>query len=191
MSEPCCEEFGVAKNDKKLIVIYKDPISSISDVAPNDFNGAVMMYVKCQNQGLPPNNIEFIAREIYKAVRGSAPPAPAPTPAPAAPSPAPAPSPSAAAVTAKMSAVTVSDDVIKASDDAKSKYGPEPLVTAAEKKDEGAVVVLVGAGYKDLEEKGRWEGTALVNAAFEGLEGAVKVLLAAGANKDAQNKVSR
>ena len=24
-SEPCCEEFGVAKNNKKLLVVYKDP----------------------------------------------------------------------------------------------------------------------------------------------------------------------
>jgi hypothetical protein len=70
-SEPSCEEFGLAKADKKLIVIYKDKLPSISQAKPDNFNGPVLMYVKNQNQGLPPDDVEFIAREIFKAVRGS------------------------------------------------------------------------------------------------------------------------
>ena len=184
LSEPCCEEFGVAKNNKKLIVIYKDPMSSISDVAPNDFNGAVLMYVENQNQGLPPNDVEFIARQIFKAIRGSDPVAvtTSPVPAPAAPS--------TAAITAQLSAVTILANAAVI-DDATKKHGANPLVKVAEMGDEGTVISLVKAGYKDLEEK--LEGgseTALMKCAANGLEGAVKVLLAAGANKDAQSNVS-
>jgi len=181
LSEPCCEEFGIAKNYKKLIVVYKDLISSISDVAPNDYNGAVLMYVGNQNQGLPPNDIEFIAKEIFKAIRGSYPSAASVT-APASP-------PSSAAVAAQLSTVTIANrEVIDA---ANKKYGDKPLTTAAEKEDTETVIALVGAGYKDLDEKDEYGCTALIWAADKGHEGCVEALLAAGANTDVQNYVSR
>jgi hypothetical protein len=143
------------------------------------------MYATCANQGLPPDNVELIAREIFKAVRGSAPvPAAAapPTPAPAAPS--------AASVAAKLSAVTLSDEVIKKAGAAKSKYPSMSLVTAANKKDEEAVLALLAAGYKDLEEKDGNAWTALLNAAYRGMDSSVKALLLAGADKEAKNNVS-
>ena len=78
----------------------------------------------------------------------------------------------------------------KVIDDATKKYGAKPLVTAADKKDEGAVVALLAAGYKDLEEKGEYDSTPIIKAAARGHESIVKALLAAGANKDAQDEVS-
>ena len=60
---------------------------------------------------------------------------------------------------------------------------------AACESDQATVISLVNAGYKDLDERGEWGGTAIF--AWWGLEGAVKALLAAGANKDAKTDVLR
>lgn len=132
LSEPCCEEFGVAKNQKKLIVVYKDSISSLSDVAPKDFNGAVLMYLENRNQGLPSDDVDFIAQEVFKAVRGS---------------------PSAMIKASAPPIHPTEPPLNEAIEAARRKYGINPLLSAAEKEDKGAVKELLAAGYKDLEEK--------------------------------------
>jgi hypothetical protein len=93
-------------------------------------------------------------------------------------------------VAAKLSAVTLSDEVIKEGEAAKSKYPSKSLVTAAENKDEEAVLALLAAGYKDLEEKDGTGRTALINAAYRGMDSSVEALLLAGANKEAKDNVS-
>ena len=46
--------------------------------------------------------------------------------------------------------------------DATKKHGATPLVKAAEMGDQETVISLVKAGYKDLEEKGTYERTAII-----------------------------
>jgi hypothetical protein len=56
-------------------------MSSIAHFPPTTSNpdmSTVPMYVKGKNQGLPPDDVKVIAREIFKAVGGSDPTAPAP-----------------------------------------------------------------------------------------------------------------
>ena len=66
-SEPCCKEFGVAKDDDKLVVVYKDNIAAIKVAPANDFNGKVKMYVKNNGQGLNhPENVDEIVAELEK-----------------------------------------------------------------------------------------------------------------------------
>lgn len=87
--------------------------------------------------------------------------------------------------------MSISIEVNKVAEAAKKKYGEKPLLTAASKKDEQAVMALLAAGYEDLEECDMEGYTTLVNAAVYGLEGCVKALLSAGADKDSQTIVSR
>ena len=60
-SKPCCEEFGVAKDDGKLVVVYKDNIDTIKVAPATTFNGKVKMYVKNNGQGLIPDVAEIVA----------------------------------------------------------------------------------------------------------------------------------
>ena len=50
----------------------------------------------------------------------------------------------------KLSSATPSDEVIKAAEAAKAKFGSNPLVTAADNQDEEAVKALLAAGYNYL-----------------------------------------
>lgn len=64
-------------------------------------------------------------------------------------------------------------------------------MTAAEKGDKEAVKALLVGGYKELEERGEYGNTALIMASKHGHLFIVQALIAAGANINAQNKVSR
>ena len=66
-SKPCCEEFGVAKDDGKLVVVYKDNIDTIKVAPATTFNGKVKMYVKNNGQGLIPDVAEIVA-ELQKVL---------------------------------------------------------------------------------------------------------------------------
>ena len=66
-SEPCCDEFSVAKDDGKLVVVYKDNIAAIKAAPANDFNGKVKIYVKKNGQGLNPDVAEIVA-ELKKVL---------------------------------------------------------------------------------------------------------------------------
>ena len=59
-SKPCCEEFGVAKDDGKLVVVYKDNIAAIKVAPATTFNGKVRMYVKNNGQELKPDVAEIV-----------------------------------------------------------------------------------------------------------------------------------
>ena len=81
-----------------------------------------------------------------------------------------------------------------AAEEAKQKYGKRPLVTSCEKGDQVTTIGLLAAGYDDLEEKdgnGKGWRSPLIWAAILGFESSVRALLDAGADKDAQDKVSR
>jgi ankyrin repeat protein len=63
-------------------------------------------------------------------------------------------------------------------------------LTAADKKDEEAVLALLATGYKDLKERDGSGSTALINSSRLGMYSSVKALLSKGADKDARNNVS-
>jgi ankyrin repeat protein len=79
-----------------------------------------------------------------------------------------------------------SDDVMKAAEAAKAKYGSKPLADAANGYDNEAIKALLASGYKDLEERDGDGYTALINAALRGMDSSVKALLDAGADKNAK-----
>lgn len=68
LSEPCCLEFGVAKNLKKLVTVYIDSPHVLSTIEATDFNGQVLMHVVNLAQGLPPN-VDVVTREISKVLK--------------------------------------------------------------------------------------------------------------------------
>lgn len=73
-------------------------------------------------------------------------------------------------------------------ENAKSKYGTQPLLTAVDKEDEEAFEALLAFGHKDNDDE---DGSmALIKAVKMGLSSFVDGLLAAGADKDARDEAS-
>ncbi|GAX86287.1 hypothetical protein CEUSTIGMA_g13699.t1 [Chlamydomonas eustigma] len=186
LSEPCCKEFLVAENKKTLLVIYKDPVTEIQKCKVNDHNGAVLMYVDCGYQGLPPDDIQFVASEIFKAVRGTNMNATTAAGLEKGMAAVSIHQPGALLAAAKAgNLIEVKDLLDKGADkEAKDKNGSTALHGAAENGHKDVVALLIEKGA-DKEAKNDSGLTALHWAALNGHKDVVALLIEKGANKEA------